>query len=54
MNRLREYRIKNGLSQKELADLLGISFQAISHYEIGRKALSVDMAKRIGNVLEIN
>lgn len=35
--RLKELRIRNGISQQEAADYLGITRQAYSHYEVGRR-----------------
>jgi len=44
---LKEARIKAGLKQSELADLLGVPQQFVSKYEIGERRLDV------GEVLEI-
>lgn len=48
---LRELRKKAGLTQQELADAIGITEQAIGHYEVGRRQLSVSIAKKIAKVL---
>lgn len=52
--RLLEFRLKKGYSQKELGDAVGLSYQAISHYEKGRRELPVSVAKKIGEVLDID
>ncbi|MGQ5708809.1 helix-turn-helix domain-containing protein [Lactobacillus sp. PSON] len=40
MNRLKELRKKNGINQKDLALKLGITQQALSYYENGKRNLS--------------
>lgn len=52
--RLLEFRLEKGYSQKELGDAVGLSYQAISHYEKGRRELPVSVAKKIGEVLEVD
>ena len=39
MNRLKELRLKNKLSQTDLAKMLGVTRQAISLYEQGKRQL---------------
>lgn len=48
---LRELRKKAGLTQQELAEAIGITEQAIGHYEMGRRQLSVPIAKKIAKAL---
>lgn len=48
---LKEERLKKGLTQQQLADILGITRQTISHIECGRIKPSIDNAKAIANVL---
>lgn len=45
---LREYRRRFGLTQKQLADQLGVSHTYLSHVESGRMTLSVLMAATLG------
>ena len=40
---LRTYRLKAALSQPELASLIGVSADAISKYELGRRAVSAKL-----------
>lgn len=40
----RRYRRKNGLSQAALAQALGVSGAAITHYELGRRTISAEKA----------
>lgn len=51
---LKEYRKKKGLYQRQIASLLGIDQSAFSHYEQGRKSPPVDMAKKIGKILDFD
>lgn len=43
MNRIKEYRVKRGLTQRELGEMIGVSDASIGNYESGnqnpRKAL---------------
>ena len=54
MKKLREIRENAGLTQKELAELIGIKKARYGHYEVGRRKLPVEIAKKIGKVLETN
>lgn len=47
-------RKKRGLTQKELADQIGISQSLLSHYEIGRLHLSSLMIIKIARSLKIS
>lgn len=50
-NRIKELRIKNGLSQTELADKTGVSEQAISFYENGKRHPKIETWQKIANAL---
>lgn len=52
--KLKEIRLEKNFSQKMLGDAVGLSYQAISHYEKGRRELPVSVAKKIGEVLEVD
>lgn len=54
MKNLKEYREKVGLSQKDLAEKVGLKQQRYNHYERGRRELPVSVAKEIGRILEID
>lgn len=46
-NRLQELRIKNNLTQEELAKILNVSRNQIYRYESGENDLSLQMVKKI-------
>lgn len=54
MEKLKEIRKKAGLTQKQIAKVIGISKSSYGHYEIGRRKLPVEIAKDIGKALDIN
>ena len=54
MERLKEIRERTGLSRRELSKLVGIKEARYGHYENGRRELPVSIAKKIGEILNIN
>lgn len=50
---LREARTKMNMTQQELADKVGVVRQTISMIEQGVNKPSIELAKRIGEVLKI-
>lgn len=51
---LRGLRVKEGITQKELAERLGITQTRVSEMEKGTRNISIDMAKRIGEAYNIS
>ncbi len=51
---LRELREGKGLTQTDLAELIGSTKQAISHYENKARGIPVPVAKKLGSVLGID
>ena len=49
--RIAMYRKKRGFTQKQLAELIGITQSLISDYEVGRSHLSDEMIVRLANAL---
>lgn len=49
-----KYRLKNGLSQEELAKKLSVSQNTISQYESGKRSPHVKSLARIANTLGVN
>lgn len=52
--RIRYARMRNGLTQAELAEALGYSIQHISHVENGVTKMSVDFIVSLAKVLEVS
>ena len=52
-SRLQVLRASNGLTQKSLGDLVGISFQQIQKYEHGNNRISASMLWQFGQVLGV-
>ena len=46
-------RIKKGLTQKQLAELVGVSSSTINRIETGKQVLKLDMLSKLAEVLEI-
>ena len=53
-NLLKVYRIKAGLSQKEVAAALNISQGAVSAWELGRNNLNPEMAEKLAKLYRIS
>jgi transcriptional regulator with XRE-family HTH domain len=51
--RLREWRLFRGLSQDELAELVGVSSKEIAGYEDGTRAIRMGMQFRLMTALKI-
>ena len=51
-NRVEELRNDRGLSRQELADKVGVHYQTIGYIERGEYSPSLDLALKIGSVLE--
>lgn len=52
--RLCGLRTREGLTQKQLASNLGIRQHHVSEMESGKRTISVDMAKKIGELYNIS
>lgn len=52
MNQIRDIRQARGMSQKELADKLGVNQSMISDYENGKVELTLTKAVKIADILE--
>ena len=54
MINLQKVRTEKGLTQQTLADKCGVVRQTISEIENGRNKPSVELAKKLGEILEID
>lgn len=50
---LKYYRLRSGLSKKELASRIGVSAMAITHYENGERKPEIDILRRLAGELGV-
>lgn len=54
-NKLRQYRLARGLTQEEMARLLGYKDKSgYCHLENGKVAITIEKAKKIGDILGVS
>ena len=51
--KIKQLRNINAYTQKDLAKMLNISQQALSHYEMGDREISIDLIKKICVIFDI-
>lgn len=51
---LKKIRLKNGYTQKEIAEILDIKVQRYKSYELGSCEPSIQTIKNIANIYDIN
>jgi transcriptional regulator with XRE-family HTH domain len=51
--RVRAFRLQNGLSQQKLADQLGITFQQVQRYENGTDRIGAGRLQVIATILRV-
>ena len=54
MKKLKDLRIKNKMTQKEMGEIIGVNDRAIGNYERGDRILSVDKAKKLGEYFKFD
>ena len=54
MNKLKELRLKNNISQKDLAKKLGIEYQSYNKYELDKNQPSIETLKIIADYYNIS
>ena len=54
MKKLKELRVENKLSQKDMGEIIGVNDRAVGNYERGDRMLSVDKAKKLGEYFKFN
>ena len=52
--KIKEIRTENGMSQKELAQLLGVSQTNIYNYEVGRTEPSIEILIKLAKALNVS
>ncbi|MFY9269412.1 MAG: helix-turn-helix transcriptional regulator [Candidatus Manganitrophaceae bacterium] len=52
-DKIRERRVQVGLSQGELGDRLGVSYQQVQKYEKGTSQLTVEKLQKIAQILDV-
>ena len=53
-NKIMELRKKNGLSQEELAEKIGVARQTISKWELGETSPDLKQAKELSKILKVS
>ena len=51
---LKELRVGKGLTQKELADIIGVDTSSVSKYESGSSVPSFDVVKKLSAALDVS
>lgn len=54
MKMLKDLRVALNMSQRELAEKIGVNYRTISSYETGARDMPVSVAKKIGKVFNID
>ena len=52
-NNLKEHRIRRNLTQQQLADKVGVTRQAISHYENDIRNINLDILVALAKILDV-
>ena len=53
-NRIKEYREKAGMTQKEVAEILGVEAKAVSKYELGLAEPNIESLRRLADTFKIS
>lgn len=52
--KIKEFRLKRGMSQEELADLLGTTKQTVSRYETGERKANQDVLFKLSEIFKVS
>ncbi|GAB4015014.1 hypothetical protein GCM10028808_39170 [Spirosoma migulaei] len=52
--RIREARKAKGLTQKELADKIGLSVGTVNQYEVGKQNLTIETIQKVADTLGVS
>lgn len=50
---LRKYRVLSNLTQREVADKLGMTHSAYSKYERGERKITIDLLKKLSSIIHL-
>lgn len=53
MNYLKDLRVSRKKTQSEVANYLGVSYQAYAYYENGKRQMSVETAKKLATYFNV-
>ena len=53
-NRFKDIRLKNHLTQKQMAERLGISKSVVNYYETGNRTPSIDILIRFSSIFHVS
>lgn len=51
--RIKELRIANNLTQKQVASVIGMSLMAYAHYELGDRQPSIDTINKLCDLFDV-
>lgn len=54
MNKIRDLRKKKGMTQQELGQILGVTNNAVSYYESGKRQLSGEMLQKLAEIFGVS
>lgn len=52
--RLKQERLAKGYTQKQIADAIGVTYNAVCNYEAGSREPSVDLLVKLCKVLDVS
>lgn len=53
LSRLAFWRLHRGITQRDLAEMVGIHHTALNHFEAGRRAIPDDVLSRLAAALKV-
>jgi transcriptional regulator with XRE-family HTH domain len=52
--KLKEIRLKNNLTQKQMGDIIGLSFQAINEIEHARRSITLERLLKLSDYFDVS
>lgn len=53
MNKIAKLRAEKGITQSEMAKILGVGAPTLSQYESGQRSIPIGTAKKIATILDV-